>query len=396
MAGIRKKKQPSGKYRGGYKDKYGKQKLFTGTQSKSKTLEIARKLEDQHRLARLGLDSPELQVARRRKTGFAQTKDEYLAWGKAQGGRQGGPWGATHARNRCTQLNWWMTELNLSTMDDLAGILPRVEAILRSLKEKDLSNKTLNNYGEALGAFCDWAIDRGYLDTDPLKKLKRYDETPRSQRRAMTQEEIRQLLEHCAPHRRLLYETALTSGLRANELRSLTLSDLDTKRLGLKLHKKWTKNQKAGFQPISKSLVERLQKSTKASEPMDNYTKYCSRVTAQAPIPPNPLLYVSSHPARGLDLDLKAAGISKVTEEGKLDFHALRTAFITLAIESGANIKEVQTLARHSTAEITFGKLIRINLNSIYKQLLIIKSAIPLHLNNGISITHFQPATFRL
>jgi len=53
-----------------------------------------------------------------------------------------------------------------------------------------------------------------------------------------------------------------------------------------------------------------------------------------------------------LDEDL-AAGISKKTKDGKLDFAALRNSYVTLAAEAGANVKELQTLARHSTPALT-------------------------------------------
>jgi len=42
-----------------------------------------------------------------------------------------------------------------------------------------------------------------------------------------------------------------------------------------------------------------------------------------------------------------------VTPEGKLDLHALRNAFVTLVMESGATWKETKHLARHQTLEMT-------------------------------------------
>jgi len=39
--------------------------------------------------------------------------------------------------------------------------------------------------------------------------------------------------------------------------------------------------------------------------------------------------------------------------EGRADFHACRNVCITSVIDSGANIKEAQSLARHSTAALT-------------------------------------------
>ncbi|HOX39628.1 MAG TPA: hypothetical protein PL033_16730 [Candidatus Brocadiia bacterium] len=55
-------------------------------------------------------------------------------------------------------------------------------------------------------------------------------------------------------------------------------------------------------------------------------------------VPDNPLLYVPSHASREFLKDLEAAKIPKnFPGVGKADFHALRTTYTTLVIESGAN-----------------------------------------------------------
>lgn len=41
------------------------------------------------------------------------------------------------------------------------------------------------------------------------------------------------------------------------------------------------------------------------------------------------------------------------TQEGKIDFHSLQTSCVTLAVESGANAKEAQVLARRSAPQFT-------------------------------------------
>ena len=71
--------------------------------------------------------------------------------------------------------------------------------------------------------------------------------------------------------------------------------------------------------------------------------------------PVEPLLYVPTHPARTLDADLTRAGIPKEAVGGKLDFHAVRLAYINLVLETGATVKEAQTLARHATPQMTLG-----------------------------------------
>ncbi len=79
------------------------------------------------------------------------------------------------------------------------------------------------------------------------------------------------------------------------------------------------------------------------------------------------LLYVPSHPARELDKDLAAAGVSKRSPEGKLDFHALRVAYTNFVSESGATLKEAQTLARHTDPRIAANVYGRTRLDRLQK-----------------------------
>jgi integrase len=322
MAGVRAKRRAQGKFQGWFIDYRGKQKFFEGTRSRAETMRVAQRLEGEHRQMRLGY----IPLKTRRHKTFAEAKTEYLAWGKAQGGRDGRPWGATHFRNRKAQLTWWHAHLG-DTVEDIR--LSTVETLLRELHE-ERTPKTVANYGETISAFCDWCAERGYLDSDPLKDLRHLDTTPQSHRRVMTVEEIAQLLNVCAPHTRLLLETAFLTGLRANELRNLTVDHLDAKRGGLILDAAWTKNRKPGFQPLPTFLVERLQAF--AGEATALYEKMYQRGGATGDGIKNPLLYVPSHPARSLDMDLEKAGIPKVTPKGKIDFHAVRLAYINLVI----------------------------------------------------------------
>ncbi len=353
MAGVRSKPLRGGKYQGWFIDANGDRKFFTGTRSKKETERLAIRFEDEHHQIRTGY-VPEPGLADyhgdRDVTGVM---DEYLGWGASQGGRGGRPWSKQHALKRQTLLAWWHEQLSLNTLSDLEGILPRVEKALRELQDKGRAGKTLTNYAEAIGAFCDWCVKRGYLESDPLKSLGKFDITPRTQRRALTAEEINRLLGACAPHRRLVYETAFLSGLRTNELRNLTTDHLDREQCGLILDAEWTKNREPGFQPIPSSLAERLYEFAHSGEPVRLYEKFYQRKDRTREMPTSPLLYVPTLPARDLEKDLKAAAIPKHTSEGKVDFHACRVAYITFVIESGANIKEAQVLARHKTPGLT-------------------------------------------
>jgi site-specific recombinase XerD len=66
-----------------------------------------------------------------------------------------------------------------------------------------------------------------------------------------------------------------------------------------------------------------------------------------------------------LRLDLEAAGIEPTTAEGVVDFHALRAAYITNLVNSGASVKTCQTLARHSTPSLTIGVYAKASLHDV-------------------------------
>ena len=78
---------------------------------------------------------------------------------------------------RTAQLQWWAKELGLQTLEDMIGVLPRVEKALRELS-KDRTGKTVANYAESIGTLCDWYVQRGYLAEDPLKTMAPSDTTP--------------------------------------------------------------------------------------------------------------------------------------------------------------------------------------------------------------------------
>ena len=354
MAGARKRPTyRGGYYQGYYVDYTGRRVWFKGAKNRRDTKELARKLEAEHGEVRRGLREPHHLSIRYRNKSFADARLEYLKWGASHGGRNNLPWGAVHARNRQHDLCWWEDQASIKTLGDLMGILPRVEKVLNKFLESGRTGKTASNRAESLAAFCRWCVTRKYLAEYPLEGLRPYRTVSPITRRPMEVEEVRRLL-ICSPYyRRILYETAAISGLRANELRSLTVKHLDAERLGVRLDERWTKNRKSGFQYLGLELTKRLWAFGEAGIAQDLYVRKHKRKDAKPHWPKNPLLYVPSHPAREFDRDLASAGIEKQTPDGKLDFHALRVAMTTFVVETGANPKEAQTLLRHSTPQLT-------------------------------------------
>ena len=330
----------SGTVRIQYTDWRGVRRTLTPPNTSLKEAkQIYARLQGEHDMIRKGLKPPP-------KTGsgksFSEIVGQYLAYGAAQGGWNGKPWSAIHAHNRKRFLDYWQKRLNLQHLTDLEGVLPRVETALQELQRTKCrkgigrTGKTLTAYADGLAAFCRWAVERGFLLENPLKGMRPFDKKPKTKRRALTPIEIQKLLSSCKPERRLLYEVALCSGLRANELRSLRKKHLDAERGGLILEADWTKDRQDEFQFMPSQLMERLVEIAKGKR--DN----------------EPLLAISkSHLAQNLQRELENAGIPVRTFAGKLDFHALRTTYDSLLFESGASVKEAMSLARHKNPTLT-------------------------------------------
>jgi len=367
--------KPHKKWKFQYRDWQGRRRTATGYPSEGKTRNLAARIQAEHEEIRKGYRPPPTAALRHGKTPFDETAQEYLRWGQSQGGRGGRPWSAGHARMRRSHLQFWQERVNLAVIGDLDGVLPRVERVLQELqgkgraivdkdgtlvrKARPLGGKTLANYAESLHALCEWCVARNYLDRNPLERLGTFDTTSQSKRRALTAAELGLLLRVSPDYHRLLYTTAVVTGLRANELRSLTIHHLDRRRGALLLDADWTKNRKPGIQQLPPWLMRELAESADSGVAEALYAKFYRTKNASEQPPENPLLYVPRNCSRIFARDRAKAGIAKWTPEGKVDFHSLRVTCATIVIESGANVKEAQSFMRHSTPDLTMNTYAR-------------------------------------
>ena len=361
MAYIFQSKDKNGKthskYRFQYTDYKGNRRTGTGTNSKRETKEIAEKVELKHKMIRSGLvDAPKSKT----NYSFNEKLSEYIDWGMHQGGRQGKPWSERHTEMRKRHLNWWKTQLNCSNLKDIEKMLPNAERALRKLHKGGKSGKTISNYAEALKSFTNYCKDREYVSTNPFLKMAKFDTSTVSKRRILSQDEIRKLLAIADYPYQILYEVAICTGLRANELRSLTVDDLDEENSGLILHSKWTKNRKDGFQPIPKYLITKLKGFIASGVAIKMYELHYSP-NSPLKFPSNPLLHVPTHPVHQLNKYLEKANIPKHTKDGTLVFHSFRNNYITLVCGTGTDLKTTQTLARHSDPNLTMNVYARAN-----------------------------------
>jgi integrase len=191
------------------------------------------------------------------------------------------------------------------------------------------SDRTVRMYYSALKQFGIWCVENGHIDKNPMRGLKRpARRTGRVYvRGTLTKEQASILCSHPAipEHRRLVYKTALSTGLRIGELRNLKKRNLKVAKGQYYIHLKPrdVKNRFESVLPISQELYEHLQNGLDLRQ--------------------------FSKAAKRLRKDLQLAGLPlKDEEDNPIDFHSLRGTFANILIDGGASIPTVARLMRHS------------------------------------------------
>jgi len=221
-----------------------------------------------------------------------------------------------------------------------------VEACLKKFRDEGLGKKSSNYYLRSIHHFCGWMVENGLATVSPLKSLsgvKVTEDDIRVYRRALEVNEIRDLLETTEAsqerfgmtghQRAMLYRLAIETGLRAGELRSLTVSSFDFNNLTVTAKAAYCKNGKTAELSLRADTAEQL-KALFAGK-MSNVKAFSL-----------PSKYVMADMLRA---DALEAGISY---EG-IDFHSLRHTAGSLLAYSGVHPKTAQTILRHSDINLT-------------------------------------------
>ena len=229
-------------------------------------------------------------------------------------------------------------------------------ALRRETEDKDgISAQTFNFYVQAVKQFCRWMVLDRRASENPVAHLAglnvRTDR--RHDRRAQTVEECRKLLtttksgpfryNMSGPERAMLYQLALETGLRANELRSLTCEsfDLDASPPTVTVQAAYSKHRREDTLPLRQETASAL------------------RSFLASALPDTPVFHMpdSTHTARMIRADLADANIPYRDTGGRVaDFHSLRHTFISNLANSGVHPKTAQALARHSTITLTMDR----------------------------------------
>ncbi len=214
------------------------------------------------------------------------------------------------------------------------------ESFTRWRDSQTLAPRTLNHVLAYCNAFLNWLHRRGMLHLNPLRSVGKVSIIGREKRtrRALTDAEVTSLLNVAGP-RSLLYKTALLTGLRRTELRSLVWDDfrLDAVRPFVFVRAAVAKNRRAAAIPLRDDLADELC----SSRPSNHLGQ--SRV-----------FVFGSRYMQLLRDDLNAAGIAFEDASGRrVDFHAFRYTFGTNLQRAKVDPATAMKLMRHSDPRLT-------------------------------------------
>lgn len=339
----------------------------TGTSDKATAKRILAKWESEAALRREGVIDPKQE---RLSTQSARPLREHLKDFRASlesSGKTEKHITATAAAVEAVQERFaWQTLADITVED--------VEAYGASLRTAKAAGRTIQRKLASLKQFTKWCQITGRAPSDPLISLRTPSpKTDRKlERRALHPDEwplLRSAAIEGAPHpcgltgpqRALLYELAIQTGLRSNELRGLTRGKLhlEQKPPFVLVPSRTTKNRKPARQYLGGSVPEKLARHLEQLEPgaplfaLPHETGLASMLRADLSAARHAWLEASSND-RIKEQRQKTDFLTAVDYEGHaIDFHALRHTCGAWLAMAGENPKTIQSIMRHSSITLT-------------------------------------------
>ena len=204
---------------------------------------------------------------------------------------------------------------------------------------KKLTPRTINKHVTVLGTMLNWAVQYQLIPHNPIRGVRKLPHGATRTQRALSEEEISELLLAADDESRPVWIFFLETGMRKGEVARLTWSDLDFDASIIRVRAEVTKTHKGRSIPMSARVKRLLEKRFESEDPKKSDPVF-------ATIRGRPFytqsLAIFHH-------DVEAANIDP---EG-VHIHGLRRTFATRLIKAGADPKTVQTLLGHSTLNLT-------------------------------------------
>jgi len=369
MASVYKRKSAgrSGKWTIKYTDEHGRWRTRTGFTDKDATQRLANKLEADAKLRREGVvdgrladinaqaalpvESHLADYAAKLKAADRSPKHVATTVGYIHSIAESAEWGSVGA----------------ITADD-------VHRYAGDLRDRGCGSRTVGAYITAIKGFTKWLAEGHKLLHNPLAGVSRPspDADRKRRRRMLLPEEWAWLRSAIADaddsygmsgrERVLLYATAVQTGLRSAELRSLTRGRLNLtgEQPYITCRGNSTKNRRDARQYIRPELAEALREHVGTKSPkapvfaMPEETSVAAMLRADLSIARKAWLKAARHDPDEYERRQQSDFLTVENHDGEhLDFHSLRhTCGAWLAMQ-GAHPKAIQSVMRHSTITLT-------------------------------------------
>jgi len=245
---------------------------------------------------------------------------------------------------KCRFLNW--TDISQDVL----------QSFLDELRDggRGISKRRYNGLLSITKTFCRYMVRERKAVGMPIEFLSGLENPQtdrRHERRVLEPDEIRRLLEATAAakerfgmtgrRRALLYRFAIETGLRANELRTLTVGSFDFGKLTVTVEASNSKHRRQDILPLREKT---------AAELKDFFANKLPTAKAFG----GTYKQLADKTSKMLRADLAEAEIPYVDDvERFFDFHALRHQTASLLAASGTSPKVAQSIMRHSDINLT-------------------------------------------
>ncbi len=235
-------------------------------------------------------------------------------------------------KNRVLKL---MRDCGWSQLKDVT-----VESFQNWRAKRSRSPKTLNEYLGSISSLLNWLERNERISRNPLKHVQKVqgNGTQVRPRRAFTDEEMKRLLAVAGP-RKVVYLTAVFTGLRRSELAALEREDIHLEAAKPFLHARssTTKNRKDAVIAFHPSVVGEIR-----------------ILMATPPARANRIFEDRMPTIEQFKADLKAAKIEFLDAKGRrADFHSLRHTLATNLARAGTAPRVAMEVMRHSDMRLT-------------------------------------------
>lgn len=226
---------------------------------------------------------------------------------------------------------------------DLLGVAaPIVKSYMASLKEKGLSNKSIDRKISTLRSFYRYCMREGLISVSPMAKIKslklpkplvKFVPETDMQKIAVTTGDFKTIRDQ------LLFELLYQTGMRQAELRNLRDADVDVSGMKIKI---LGKRDKIRYVPLGKEMLEMILRYENLRNEMfpDRVDRLLVNDKGEETTPY--YIYNKVH--------MVLEGVTTLKQKSP---HVLRHTFATHLLDNGADLRAIQELLGHSNLSST-------------------------------------------